>query len=90
MKMYDLVEVVKYSIGRIVDLVWLVEGDFFVFVVIVLRFRFDLMIVSSLFLIIVLWGCYGFDFVFVFVFVKKCIKRNCFLMSRFFFFYVYD
>lgn len=77
----NLVEVVKYLIGRIVDLVWLVEGDFFVFVVIVLRFRFDLMIVSSLFLIIVLWGCYGFDFVFVFVFVKKCIKRNCFLMS---------
>lgn len=86
----NLVEVVKYSIGRIVDFVRLVEGDYIIFVVIVLRFRFDLMIVSSLFLIIVLWGCYGFDFVFVFVFVKKCIKRNCFLMSRFFFFYVYD
>lgn len=77
----NLVEVVKYLIGRIVDFVRLVEGDYIIFVVIVLRFRFDLMIVLSLFLIIVLWGCYGFDFVFVFVFVKKCIKRNCFLMS---------
>lgn len=82
----NLVEVAKQLTDRTVDPVRSVEGS----VATVLRPRPDSMTVSSSFSIIVLWGCHGPDFALVFVSVKKCIKRNCFLMGRLFLSYVYD
>lgn len=86
----NLVEVAKQLTDRTVDPVRSVEGDLPVSVATVLRPRPDSMTVSSSFSIIVLWGCHGPDFNLVFVSVKKCIKRNCFLMGRLFLSYVYD
>lgn len=86
----NLVEVTKHLTGRTVDPVRSVEGDYTISVATVLRPRPDSMTVLSSFSIIVLWGCHGPDFNLVFVSVKKCIKRNCFLMSRLFLSYVYD
>lgn len=77
----NLVEVAKHLTGKTVDPVRSVEGDYTISVATVLRPRPDSMTVSSSF---------SPDFALVFVSVKKCIKRNCFLMSRLFLSYVYD
>lgn len=83
-------EVTKHLTGRTNDPPRSIEGDYTISVATVLRPRPDSMTVLSSFSITVLWGFPGPDFTLVFVSVKKCIKRNCFLMSRLFLSYVYD